>query len=74
MENAGKNQRKNNEKRNLYMSKQSNQNYPRKVFSTSLAVLCALFVAICSILYILYKSWSAKLDFEKWKDYDECGI
>ncbi len=56
------------------MSKKCNENYPRKVFSTSLAVLCAVFVAISSILYILYKSWSAKLDFEKWKDYDECGI
>ena len=54
------------------MSKKNN--YPRKVFATSLAVLSALFVAIVSILYILYKGWSAKLDFEKWKDYDECGI
>lgn len=61
-------------KRVFDMSKKSNDNYPRKVFSTSMAVLCALFVAITSILYILYKSWSAKLDFEKWKDYDECGI
>ncbi|MDE5619031.1 MAG: hypothetical protein K2I80_00695 [Ruminococcus sp.] len=57
------------------MSKKNNDNnYPRKVFSSSMAVLCALFVAITSILYILYKGWSAKLDFEKWKDYDECGI
>lgn len=56
------------------MSKKSKDNYPRKVFGTSLAVLSALFIAITSILYILYKSWSAKLDFEKWKDYDECGI
>lgn len=57
------------------MSKKNNDNnYPRKVFGSSMAVLCALFVAITSILYILYKGWSAKLDFEKWKDYDECGI
>lgn len=52
------------------MSKKNN-NYPKKVFGTSMAVLCALFVAISSILYILYKSMSVKSD---WKDYDECGI
>ncbi len=56
------------------MSKKKKEDYPRKVFGTSLAVLGAVFVAILSILYIVYKSWSAKLDFEKWKDYDECGI
>lgn len=56
------------------MSKNNKENYPRKVFTSSLAVLGALFIAIVSILYILYKGWSAKLDFEKWKDYDECGI
>lgn len=55
------------------MSKKNND-YPRKVFGTSLAVLSALFVAISSILYIIYKSWTAKIDLEKWKDYDECGI
>ncbi len=53
------------------MSKKNNDNYPRKVFSTGMAVLSALFVAISAILYILYKSMSVKSD---WKDYDECGI
>lgn len=56
------------------MSKNNKENYPRKVFASSLAVLSALFIAIVSILYILYKGWSAKLNLEKWKDYDECGI
>ncbi|MCM1314471.1 MAG: hypothetical protein NC040_05790 [Muribaculaceae bacterium] len=56
------------------MSKKNKENYPRTVFTTSLAVLSALFVAIASILYILYKGWSSKLYLEKWKDYDECGI
>ncbi|MDE6781300.1 MAG: hypothetical protein K2J40_07570 [Ruminococcus sp.] len=55
------------------MSKKNND-YSRKVFGTTLAVLSALFVAISAILYIIYKSWTAKIDFEKWKDYDECGI
>lgn len=53
------------------MSKKTNENYSRKIFGTSIAVLCALFVAISSILYILYKSMSVRSD---WKDYDECGI
>lgn len=53
------------------MSKKVNENYSRKIFGTSIAVLCALFVAISSILYILYKSMSVRSD---WKDYDECGI
>jgi len=48
--------------------------YPKKVFGTSMAVVCALFVAITSILFVVYKSWSSKLEYEKWKDYDECGI
>lgn len=50
------------------------ENYPRKVFASSMALLGALFIAIASILYILYRGWSAKVEFEKWKDYDECGI
>lgn len=56
------------------MNKKKDNDYPFKVFSSSMAILCALFVAISSILYILYKSWSAKLDHEKWGEYDECGI
>ena len=50
------------------------ENYPRRVFASSMALLGALFVAISSILYILYRGWSAKVEREKWKDYDDCGI
>ena len=50
------------------------EDYPCKVFKSSLALLGALFVAIVSIMYILYKGWTAKAEIEKWKDYDECGI
>ncbi|MDE5584245.1 MAG: hypothetical protein K2J08_11150 [Ruminococcus sp.] len=56
------------------MSRKKEDDYPRRVFGSSMAILCALFVAISSILYIFYKGWSAKLNYEKWKDYDECGI
>ncbi|MDE6502313.1 MAG: hypothetical protein K2K02_08410 [Ruminococcus sp.] len=53
------------------MNEKKNKNYSRKVFGTAFAVLCALFVAIFSIMYIIYKSLSVKSD---WTDYDECGI
>lgn len=50
------------------------ENYPCRVFKSSLALLSAIFIAIVSIMYILYRGWSAKAEIEKWKDYDECGI
>ena len=34
----------------------------------------AIFLAIASVVYILFRSWSNKLYFEKWKDYEDCGI
>ncbi|MBR6791668.1 MAG: hypothetical protein IKM49_00910 [Ruminococcus sp.] len=40
----------------------------------SLPLLLAIFLAIGSVVYIMYKSWSDKAYAEKWKDYDECGI
>lgn len=40
----------------------------------SLPLLLAIFLAIGSVVYIMYKSWSNKAYIEKWKDYDECGI
>lgn len=40
----------------------------------TLPLLLAIFMAIGSVVYIMYKSWSNKAYEEKWKDYDECGI
>ncbi|MBQ8296156.1 MAG: hypothetical protein IJX77_00050 [Ruminococcus sp.] len=40
----------------------------------TLPLLGAIFMAIASVVYIMYKSWSNKAYAEKWKDYDECGI
>jgi uncharacterized membrane protein YebE (DUF533 family) len=40
----------------------------------TLSLLIAIFMAIGSVVYIMYKSWSNKAYAEKWKDYDECGI
>ena len=47
---------------------------PKKVFNMFLPIVGAIFIAVSAILYILYKSWSNKLYFEKWKDYEDCGV
>lgn len=54
--------------------KRNDEISPYNVFSSSLAIVAALFIAIVSILYVIYRSWSNKLYLEKWKDYDDCGI
>lgn len=40
----------------------------------TLPLLLAIFLAIGSVVYIMFKSWSNKTYTEKWKDYEECGI
>ncbi|WP_297960540.1 hypothetical protein [uncultured Ruminococcus sp.] len=57
------------------MSRRKNDIYPaRKMLRDSLPVLCAIFLAIVSVTYILFRSWSNKLYYEKWKEYEDCGI
>ena len=46
----------------------------RRFVKDSLPMLCAIFLAIASVMYVMFKSWSNKLYGEIWKDYDECGI
>lgn len=46
----------------------------RRFVKDSFPLLTAVFLAIASVVYIMYRSWSNKLDSESWKDYDECGI
>jgi len=43
-------------------------------FKDSLPLLGAIFLAIASVTYIMYKNWSNRLYIEKWKDYEDCGI
>ena len=57
----------------LMGSKKDTMN-PDKVLKMFVPIICAIFIALSSILYILYKSWSNKLYFEKWKDYEDCGV
>ncbi len=56
------------------MSNKKTDITPRKVLNMFLPIIGAVFIAVSSILYILYKSWSNKLYFEKWKDYEDCGV
>lgn len=46
----------------------------RKMLKDSLPLLGAIFLAIASVAYILFKNWSNKLYIERWKDYEDCGI
>ena len=47
---------------------------PRKLLRESIPLMGAIFLAIASVVYILFRSWSNTLYFEKWKDYEDCGI
>jgi len=51
-----------------------NEINPKKVLKMFLPIIGAIFISLISILYILWKSWDNRLYFEKWKDYDDCGI
>ena len=44
------------------------------MFRDSLPILGAIFLAMVSVAYILFRSWSNKLYYEKWKEYEDCGI
>jgi heme O synthase-like polyprenyltransferase len=54
--------------------KKENVYSAKKMFKDSLPILCAIFLAIVSVAYILFRSWSNKLYYEKWKEYEDCGI
>ncbi|MBP5579759.1 MAG: hypothetical protein J6X56_09875 [Ruminococcus sp.] len=57
------------------MSRKKKNIYPaKKMFRDSLPVLGAIFLVIVSVAYILFRSWSNKLYYEKWKEYEDCGI
>jgi hypothetical protein len=58
----------------VLMSSKKNEINPKKVLNMFLPIVGAVFIAVSSILYILYKSWSNKVYFEKWKDYEDCGV
>lgn len=56
------------------MDCQKNEMNPKKVLGMFIPIITAVFIACASILYILYKSWSNKAYFERWKDYEDCGV
>lgn len=56
------------------MKTKENVTGKNRLLGGSMPMLFAIFLAISSVVYIMYKSWSNKTYAEKWKDYDECGI
>lgn len=56
------------------MKTKENVTGKKRLLGGSMPMLFAIFLAIGSVVYIMYKSWSNKTYAEKWKDYDECGI
>ena len=47
---------------------------PRKLLRESIPLMGAIFLAIASVVYRRFRCWSNMLYFEKWKDYEDCGI
>lgn len=41
---------------------------------SALPVVGALFLVMVSAAYIIYRAVSNRAYYEKWKDYDECGL
>ena len=46
----------------------------KRMFMDFLPVTGAICLVIVSVSYILFRSWSNKLYYEKWKEYEDCGI
>jgi len=57
------------------MSRRKKNEYSAKrMLRESMPILGAIFLVIVSVSYILFRSWSNKLYYEKWKEYEDCGI
>lgn len=48
----------------------SNRNEKRSAW----ALMGALLLVVASTAFLVYKYFEEKEHYEKWKDYDECGI
>jgi len=46
----------------------------QKYISGVIKLMFAVFLAIGSVVYIMYRGASNKAYREKWQDYDECGL
>ena len=57
------------------MSRKKKDEYSaKKMLRDSVPVIGAICLVIVSVSYILFRSWSNKLYYEKWKEYEDCGI
>ena len=45
-----------------------------RMFKDSLPIIGAICLVVVSVAYILFRSWSNKLYYERWKEYEDCGI
>ncbi|MBZ4671637.1 MAG: hypothetical protein JG769_1941 [Oscillospiraceae bacterium] len=46
----------------------------KKLLKSALPVMGAIFLVMASAAYILFRAMSDRAYYEKWKDYDECGL
>jgi len=46
----------------------------RKSNSAMIKLMLAIFLALGSVVYIMYRGASNRAYKEKWQDYDECGL
>jgi hypothetical protein len=57
------------------MNRKKNQEpATKKMFKDTVPVIGALCLVIASAAYILFRSWNNKVYYEKWKEYEDCGI
>ncbi len=57
------------------MSRKKKNEYSAKgMLKDSMPIIGAIFLVIISVSYILFRSWSNRLYYEKWKEYEDCGI
>ena len=46
----------------------------KKGYRGVIKLMLAIFLALGSVVYIMYRGASNKAYKEKWQDYDECGL
>ena len=50
------------------------RNDEKKKAYSAIKLLLAVFLALGSVVYIMYRGASDRAYKEKWQDYDECGL
>lgn len=58
----------------IVMANYNKKTEPSEYLKTALAVSAALVIFLASACYIICKTLSARRHYERWKDYEECGL